>query len=690
MLTTGQYLVGALFFLATTGAVVAGAVLVTRRRLAHLTGSARVLALALVATTALLAVHLVPAALFVLSRETVLVAAVLWLAAAARVRPVVADAESRPEPLAPADRASSVAAGAAAGGFALYALALACTYLTEPSTAVDTVNFHLPGVARWIETGTIWQIDQFLPELSQGNYPNNGDVVLLAALLPWENDFLAQRAMYPFLALTVLAVYGIARELAASRAMAAAFAAVFGAIPIVLVPALVSALVDTVMLATFGAGVLFLLRHARTRATSDLVLAGLGLGIAFGTKWYGVTAAAVVLVTWAAASLLARRGARTVLRQGAALAGLIGLTGGIWLLRNLILSGNPVFPVEVAPLGITIFDAPHDRIRELAGFTIAGYLDDPSVWREYLIPSFRKYVAAPGAFVLLYAGLAAAVLVAGRKRLPRVAAVGAALVCAAANLVVYSLTPYSALGPEDAPVLAGVNARYGMPALLIAAAASAAAVAAVQARWVRVAVLAIAALAIVQGIGVDEVAPSTGGWVAGLALVALALAAAWAHRREAVPRVPRGAVAAMAALAIAIAVAAGNEMQERFNDGRYAGEDAALDRLLAEAPGDRRIALAGLWTDDGISPVYPSFGPRLENEVEYLGRFVDEEFGRYPDRDAFVSALERDGFDYLVVGRGRPPKPVVREERWARSAGWTPVTRSARLALYEPAGDADG
>ena len=690
MLTTGQYLVGALFFLATIGAVAAGAVLVMRRRLAHLTGSARVLALALVATTALLAVHVVPAALFVLSRESVLVAAVLWLAATARLRHAVPSTDSPPMPVEPTDRASSVAAGVAAGLLGLYALALACTHVTEPSTAADTVSFHLPGVARWIETGTIWQIDQFLPELSPGNYPNNGDVMLLAGVLPWENDFLAHRAMYPFYGLTLLAVYGIARELAASRAAAAAFAAVLGAIPVVLVPALVSALVDSVMLATFGAGVLFLLRHSRTGATSDLVLAGLGLGIAFGTKWYGVTAAAVVLVTWSVASLLARRSARTVLRQGAGLAGLIVLTGGIWLLRNLILSGNPVFPVEVAAFGITIFDAPHDRIRDLGGFTIAGYVDDPGIWREYLYPSFRRYVGAPAGFLLLAAGLAAVVLVAGRKRVPRVAAAGAALACAVANLVAYSVTPYSALGPEDAPLLAGVNTRYAMPALVLAAAVGAAAVTALRPWWLRVALLVAAALAIVQGLWVDEADPSAGGWTAAFALTALALAAAWARRRGVVPRVPRYAVVGVAAGALALAVVAGNEMQERFNDGRYAGEDAAIDRLLSEAPRDHRIALAGLWTDDGLSPVHPAFGPRLENEVEYLGRFVDEEFNGYRDRDGFLGALQADGFDYLVVGRGRPPEPFAREERWARSAGWTAIARSDRLALYEQAGDADG
>ena len=130
------------------------------------------------------------------------------------------------------------------------------------------------------------------------------------------------------------------------------------------------------MLFGFATGACFLLRRRRTGSTVDLVLAGLGLGLAFGTKWYAVWAVAIVLAVWAAGSLLERRGARAVVRDGAVLCGLVALAGGIWMLRNLVESGNPVFPVEVSPLGLTIFDAPRDTVRESAGFTLLHYVGD--------------------------------------------------------------------------------------------------------------------------------------------------------------------------------------------------------------------------------------------------------------------------------------------------------------------------
>ena len=60
---------------------------------------------------------------------------------------------------------------------------------------------------------------------------------------------------------------------------------------------------DVVMYATFSGGLLFLLRHGRTGVRAELALAGLGFGLALGTKWYGVSSFAVVLIVWAAARL---------------------------------------------------------------------------------------------------------------------------------------------------------------------------------------------------------------------------------------------------------------------------------------------------------------------------------------------------------------------------------------------------
>ena len=134
------------------------------------------------------------------------------------------------------------------------------------------------------------------------------------------------------------------------------------------------------------------------------MLAGVGLGLALGTKWYGVSAFAVVLASgWPRAGRLDR--------ELLVLCGVVLLAGGFWLLRNLVLSANPVFPVKVSVAGMTLFDAPYDVIRA-GGFTLAHYAGDSSVWRTYLWPAFKDsygfalFVAVAGSLAAVWLGRA--------------------------------------------------------------------------------------------------------------------------------------------------------------------------------------------------------------------------------------------------------------------------------------------
>jgi hypothetical protein len=134
------------------------------------------------------------------------------------------------------------------------------------------------------------------------------------------------------------------------------------------------------------------------------------------------------------------------------------------------------------------------------------------------------------------------------------------------------------------------------------------------------------------------------------------------------------------------AVAAGHFVQDRFNDHRFEGFDPTIEWLTDNAPGGHRIGLTGLW-DDASAPVYGAFGPRLANEVEYVGEFVRELLLPYPDRRSFVAATRSGDYDYVIVGLGRPPQGEADRERWVRAAGYEPIVRSHSLALYGESGE---
>jgi hypothetical protein len=684
----GDYIGGAAVFLLMLAAVVVGARILLVRRLPHLRGSVRVLAFATLGTLGLLAVHLVPAILGVLGRGSVLASAALWLAGTWAV------------PAAPAKRAEPMAASEVSsgeGGFerlgaalavaltSTFALAFLIAQAATPPTAIDTLTFHLPGVARWIETGSIWQVDNMVANVAHGNFPNNGDVVLLAAVLPWHNDFLSHLSMYPFYVLTGLAVYALARELRARPAIAAVASCLVLTIPAVALPALALSLVDALMLFSFLTGILFLVRHSRSGAASELLVAGLALGIAFGTKWYAVSSVAIVVAVWASASVLRRSAWRQVLSQAAVLIGVIALAGGVWLLRNWVETGNPILPVRVELLGTTIFDAPHDVLRETNGFTIADYLGDGGVWSEFILPQLRRALASPAGLIGVGFLLALCVFAWRPSRRPGGAWAPLAVVVGLLA-VAYAITPYSAGGPEGQPTLVGADARYAVPAIALAAAL----VPTILSPRARAIALALGLVAMVDGIvwttklSSNYGQPSGADWFAAALVTATAsgFVARLAVRRRLPGLKDRRAAAAAVLVAVVGAVAVGYPVQREFNDGRYLGSDPVLDQVIQASEDPQRIALAGEWDDKGLSPVFPAFGLRLDNEVEYLGDPEQGMLRPYPTRSEFIAALDHGDYDLVIVGPGRAPGSAGEEATWVNDAGFSELARSERLWLF--------
>lgn len=689
-----EYLAGLAFFLPTLLACAAAGVIVVRLRYRHLRGSTAAVAIGLWVTLILLAAHLIPLALTVLSREAVFATAFVLLLAASLVPAAAAGAERAPAPSGPVSRLSKGLATIGLFAVSLYVLARLWNESATPFTHVDVASFHLPGIARWMQSGSLWQIDQLFPFHVTGNYPNNGDVLTMSTVLPWRDVAFAHFAQIPFLSLAGLTVYALARELRASWPTAALAAAVLVALPAASNYA-ISGLPDAIALAGFGAGVLFLVRHARSKRTSELVLAGLGLGLALGTKWYGLTIVAAVFAVWVVAGLWSRRPWRSVARQGLALIGLIGLVGGIWLVRNLLESGNPIFPQEVGAFGVTLFDGTTNAAVDRVGFSVAHYLGDLGVLTGDVIPALwdQLGVAAP---VVLAGVLLAVGLAIGRRRAGDGAATDPiadsailALAAAVALITVFwAITPGSAPGYEGQPVV-DITVRWLVPAPLLGVAVVAA-LSTRLGRWAGAVDVALL-IAVAHSVLLADNRPP--GRTVAEALVMLLVAGAgvaaaiWlAPRWRALGMRSRvagavAAVAAVAVLALGVGVAARID-QVRFHESGYAALDPSFAWIESRAPSSARIGIAGESSLDGVSPILPAFGPRLANEVAYVGPWKDELLRQYRRRSAFVAAVLRGDYDLLLIGRGVIPKPRAPEERWAEAAGYRLLTGGRRLALY--------
>jgi hypothetical protein len=677
------YATGVAFFLVIAGCCALTAAIVVRR-LDYRSESARWVAGAVVFTAALLGAHMLPGVLGVLTRGTVVAtaalgAAVAWLLVLQRPAAQIdgADGESAP---AGGPRRTWLLAVLGAAAIAVCTAAYYRTQATESVTSDDMLNFHLPLVARWIQSGSFWPVVDLLPYDTTGNYPQNGDVLLLASVLPWRGDAFARLAVVPYVGLAGLSTYALGLELCADRARAALMASVVVSIPILLAAGVTSGLPDALMYGMFGAGLVFLVRTVRTLDVSDGVIAGLALGIALGTKWYAVPAVGTMLVLLAAMLLVEHRGFREAARWLGIVGAAVAVAGGFWLVRNVVESGSPFFPAGWLPIGARS-DVGNPGPR--TDFPLAHYLFDGGAWRHVILPDELKAFGLAG--ILLIAGsLGAAVLaaVAMRRGERHVRPVAWMLVTIGMLAVVYAITPNTASGFDGKPVLVFYSARYLVPAAIPAAAVLAWAVSRLgRSRPLAAAVLEVVAL-IAVGDGLrrafDLPAKSL---VAGALAVALLTAAGWAALR--IVRAGGRARAAAAALTVLVVAAAGGYvLQDRFAGKRLRGEDAAVDYFLAHSRNGDRVGLAEQWSVLPPSPVLAMFGRQLSNHVDYVGEHADGVNKPHRDRSAFLADVRRGHYRWLMIGRGMRPPATTPAMSWTAAAGYVSVAQTARLALY--------
>jgi hypothetical protein len=251
-------------------------------------------------------------------------------------------------------------------------------------------------------------------------------------------------------------------------------------------------------------------------------------------------------------------------------------------------------------------------------------------------------------------------------------------------VLIYADTPASAQGFKGYPWSGIIHeaVRWAMPAAVLAGALTAWAVGRIG-RW-RVLLEAAAVAAVLDGISQSFDSNAADLWLAAGAVIVVGAtgwgAATLLHRID----VQHRALAVATALGL-LAVgfgAFGYDDQRRFNSRRYVHVEPQIDWVLAHAPAGHRIGVAGEFSGGDIAPIYPLFGPRLGNHVNYVGRIVHGMLQEYGDGDAFARALRRGRYQLLLVGRGVPPKADTPTQRWALRAHYAPIVTTERFRLY--------
>jgi hypothetical protein len=570
----------------------------------------------------------------------------------------------------------------------------------------DTLWYHGPFAARIAETGSFWGLHLTDPLYLNWFYPQNSELLHGAGIALFERDLFSPLVNFAWLAIALLAAWCIGRPYGVAPLSLLAVALILDTGPIVPREAGTPANDMTAVAMLLAAAALLINAWAArgspgsTRGvaseasasggllTGALLIAGLAMGLALGTKLTiaGATAAMAVGVP-----LIVEPGFRR--RALGLFLGGVALTAGFWFVRNLIHSGSPLpWLQDVGPIDLP---GPGRGLEGRDDYSVAHYLfanPDVDVWKDFY--EAITNLLGPVWFVLLGATALGAILAVWR---PRSAAVRLCGAVAIAGGVAYLFTPLTAAGPEGNPQAFGINLRYLVPAFALGLA-----LVPLEPRLTppraRLPLLigGIAALLLVSlysdsaYIWDEPFASEPWAALIGIVLIGAPVGLALLAR-------VRPLVAAGAAAALLLAVAAvGWERQDDYFAHRYTRpEDFRFDLgeafAWAKETSGERIAVAGT---SGAYNQYGLYGDRLENYVQYVGQTgPGGNFTRIENCPDFREALNDGDYDYLVttpdLDLNNPVRARTSPERgWvARDPAVEQVLLVGRVAVFRLHGE---
>ncbi len=541
-------------------------------------------------------------------------------------------------------------------------------------TGFDSTWYHGPFAAGFYQSGNTIDLHYIAPQFLAWFYPANSELVHAIGMLAFSRDLLSPLLNLGWLLGCLLACWCIGRPFGV-----APWSLALGAIALS-VPALADqagearndlpAIFFTLAAIAIALNAAAAAPRRRDLSTGALLLVGLSIGLAAGTKLNYLLPAAVLVVGLTVLAPRGRRWTTLLCSGGMALAG-----SGYWLLRNLVQAGNPL--PWIHHLGPITLPAPEQALGGRESHSVLSYLTNGSVWSNWFLPGLHGglWIIWPALVAAALAGLLLALAPHIKRRWAEKRSISGLFGPSTALFVVLALaglvglaaavswlvSPTSASGPEGMPRGFESGLRYGTAALIL-------------------------------GLALLPTVPPLRSFAARLASFGPALGErpvpVGERRTVDEDRLPRSWVVAFALLVLGLGTVAGYAIQRHYLHDRYRDPSfttPGLDAAFAWARGvsDARIATTS-------TRQYPLFGTDLSNHVAYIG--VKRPHGGFEEAQncpQFRRLVNEGDYDYVVASRDRiePGKPAYPPQaKWTEGPNAEVVLKKKPTVVFRISG----
>ncbi len=265
----------------------------------------------------------------------------------------------------------------------------------NPPFGWDSLNYHFTFPVEWFKHGNFNTPITIFDDPSPTYYPINGSLFYLWLIMPFKSVFLADLGQLPFFIIALISVYSIAQRIGLNKTNS-----FYSAVLLALIPnffkQLQIAYVDVMVGALFLVCVNYLLALKEDFKLWNVLIYSLSLGLLIGTKTTALPFSVLLIIPFLLMFFKNYRKANL----GLIFILCIIFFGSFSYLRNLIETGNPLYPLDLSLLNIGIFKGVMGKATYASHFNAWDYSLGKMLFHEGLGAQALLFIL-PGIFLSL-------------------------------------------------------------------------------------------------------------------------------------------------------------------------------------------------------------------------------------------------------------------------------------------------